>query len=206
MSEKENGSDKPVYGPHNETKLQLTHRLHREDRTAAAAEFREADRARLRGEGMRKPQAREESWRLMADAFPPLDPAEVLGDRPPPQDDEETVTKRGELARHLMQLPEATTDLPADLAWVARHPRMLDATDGSSLGVGDADGAPSQLAVFMLRDALDDRPGFYKHIRQVMMETHKKELRDGRGDDGEYLIERKRLNELEAVIAEFEDA
>ena len=55
-----------------ESKIELTDRLRREDRWTAASLYRDQLRKRLRAERMPRKQANEESWRLMAEEFPPV--------------------------------------------------------------------------------------------------------------------------------------
>jgi hypothetical protein len=55
-----------------ETKLEATERLRGEGRWEEASRFREKERQRLRAEGKPRKEAREESWRLMLEAFPPF--------------------------------------------------------------------------------------------------------------------------------------
>lgn len=54
-----------------ETKIAMMERWRREKRFDEADRFREEARTRLRREGMRRGEAREEAWRLTAEKFPP---------------------------------------------------------------------------------------------------------------------------------------
>ncbi len=53
-----------------ETKMALMDRLRKERRWEEADQFREEARTRLKSEGMRRGDAREEAWRLTAEKFP----------------------------------------------------------------------------------------------------------------------------------------
>ena len=50
-----------------ETKMALMDRLRKERRWEEADQFREETRTRLKREGMRRGEAREEAWRLTAE-------------------------------------------------------------------------------------------------------------------------------------------
>ena len=56
-----------------ESKIDVTHRLQREGRWTQASLYRERERNRLRSEGWKRADAREEAWRLMIDRFQPKD-------------------------------------------------------------------------------------------------------------------------------------
>ena len=56
-----------------ESKIAATHRLQRNGRWDQASLFRERERNRLRSEGWKRADAREEAWRLMIERFQPGD-------------------------------------------------------------------------------------------------------------------------------------
>ena len=55
-----------------QSKIELTNRLTREGRWAAASLWRDGKRRELRDGGMIRAEAREEAWRLMELEYPPL--------------------------------------------------------------------------------------------------------------------------------------
>ena len=55
-----------------ESKIELTERLRKEGRWSEASVFKDAEVKRLRSEGVRSVEAKEQAWRLMAEKFPPL--------------------------------------------------------------------------------------------------------------------------------------
>lgn len=55
-----------------DSKIELTERLRREGRWAEASRFKDDIVARLRAQGMRRAEAREDAWQRMAAAFSPL--------------------------------------------------------------------------------------------------------------------------------------
>ena len=60
-----------------EAKIVATHRLRKENRWEAATLFRDEQRERLRADGMKRREAREESWRLMLEKFSALRPIQL---------------------------------------------------------------------------------------------------------------------------------
>lgn len=58
--------------PMNESKIELTHRLHREGRWDEASRFKDETISRMRSEGLSRNDARERAWEALEGRFPPL--------------------------------------------------------------------------------------------------------------------------------------
>jgi hypothetical protein len=108
-----------------ENELKEYQRLRSEGLWSAASEFREAERKRLRAAGRNRQQAREESWEVMLEKFPPLDgqtPARqpaVAMDRWSEADtdselDLDEQNRQAEIAEELEQLHLLTNGQPID--------------------------------------------------------------------------------------------
>jgi hypothetical protein len=61
-----------------ENKIEATDRLRGERRWDEACAFREAERQRLRGEGLSRQEANGRSWQAMVERYPPIDPISEL--------------------------------------------------------------------------------------------------------------------------------
>ena len=94
-----------------ESRIEITHRLVGERRWPAACEFRDRVRKEERAAGRKRAEAVEESWRQMAEQFPPLPGPE----RSP--DDIETVSTGHDDS----DLPPGGDDFESDLAWAWMH-------------------------------------------------------------------------------------
>lgn len=55
-----------------ESKIELTERLRRENRWEEASNFRETARADFRAKGMNRKEAAEAAWASTAESYPPL--------------------------------------------------------------------------------------------------------------------------------------
>ena len=110
-----------------ETKMALMDRLRKERRWEEADQFREQARARLKNEGMRRGEAREEAWRLTAEKYPkvvkskPQQPT-VSGARIEAVNAGIVIEASEEDRRQLVELAQTpgawTTDLTEALKWV----------------------------------------------------------------------------------------
>ena len=70
---------KPQTRPITESRIDATARLRREGRWDEATAFREAQRQRLRSEGLPRQKAVEAAWAAMVKKFQPLPPAKPPG-------------------------------------------------------------------------------------------------------------------------------
>jgi hypothetical protein len=98
-----------------ESKIELTERLRRENRWDEAANFKETARADLRAKGMKRAEAAEAAWGAMAEAYPPLPVAEATAE--PVSNDGGRVRGLGDIPADWGTLP-ANASLQAEIGWV----------------------------------------------------------------------------------------
>lgn len=77
----------------NESKIELTERLRREGRWSEASKFKDEAVKKLRAQGLKRTQACQQAWQEMAEAYPPLPPAESARDPGAEDDAVDEVTK-----------------------------------------------------------------------------------------------------------------
>ena len=93
-----------------ESKIELTERLRRDNRWDEAAKFKETARADFRAKGMKRAEAAEAAWEAMAEAYPPRPVAEATA---------EPVSNDGGRVRGLGDIPAAWGTLPANASLAA---------------------------------------------------------------------------------------
>lgn len=132
-----------------ETRIQTTERLRREGRWNEASDYREWERQRLRAEGKSRHDAKEESWRLMAESYTPLTPEEI--------DWWEASSWRA-AARFAPQcngMDGPSEPKMSDLWWVFCH--LL--ASAARLETGDADGADKMLTTMVEEAPTEEAAG-----------------------------------------------
>ena len=126
--------------PMSESRQRISHRLCREGRWEEASIFKDETIAALRKSGMKKVEAGEEAWRIIAEKFPPL-PVEEQ----PPDIEPDT----------LERFTEARPDLVRDILWV--YERLEDKRT-------KPEDAPSLGSWSMLKWARDYRNRFFEQV------------------------------------------
>ena len=94
----------------NESKIEMTERLRRENRWSEASKFKDTALADFRAKGMGRQEAVEAAWEAMAEAYPPLPPAAeaiAISVR---------VQGLGDIPESWGELP-SNTSLQAELSW-----------------------------------------------------------------------------------------
>lgn len=90
------------------------------------------------------------------------------------------------LLKGLESLPLSTCDLPADIAWIATHPKMIvKQREGESIEIGDDDkeGAPSVVAISMLQHHICDRKAFFDLLQKLIFEEYKVDSKKKREEE-----------------------
>lgn len=86
-----------------ETRAEICRRLNAEGRRKEADKFRIEKIQEMKAAGYSQRVRREEAWRLMAEAFPPLDPQDPEGDSPSILEDS-SYGRCASLARQICEL------------------------------------------------------------------------------------------------------
>jgi hypothetical protein len=124
-----------------ESKINATDRLRREGRWDEASAFRDAERQRLKGEGLSRQEAAERSWGAMIEKYPPLRPPEPAE----PQDTGEFFPIGD----------QSTPNLGRDILWCYAHMDHRKATPSD---------APSAGAWHLLVWARENRSRFFEML------------------------------------------
>ncbi len=202
-----------------ESKMELTERLRREGRWSEASRFKDETVRKLRREGRKRTEAIEQAWAAMAASFPPLVPT------PTAEDDEPgatvtvptasgcpttTADGRGESAQGNRRMaPVADDDIDID-ALLERfgdgQPNLVRDTLWTYEALANrkakpAD-APSLGAWSLLQWARQYRNRFFEQVLPKAMAARTA----GEEEDQMVRRERKRCDEIEAVLRRFQDA
>jgi hypothetical protein len=114
-----------------ESKIELTHRLQREDRWAVASRFKDDHITKLRAEGKPRKDAQQAAWEEMETQFPPL---EVT---PQFESGEDTPTAWAE------HWDDASDDFIGDAQWVYGRLGMPDVQPEDAPSAGACCAGPS---------------------------------------------------------------
>jgi len=144
-----------------ESKIELTHRLEREDRWAEASLFKDNHIAQLRAEGKTRKEAQQAAWEEMERRFPPLEVS------PQSNGVEDTPTAWAE------HWDTASDDYVRDAQWV--YGKI------GSPNVQPED-APSPGAWSMLRWARGNEDRFFEQIMPKVMAKSSKTLSNSEGE------------------------
>ena len=173
-----------------ESKIELTERLRRENRWAEASQFKDEMVRTFRSEGMKRAEAGEEAWRRMAEKYPPLPVAEA-----------ENISVR---VQGVGEIPPSWTDLPdnaslqAELAWVqSNRLRVVEARPSGATQVHldrARSPAPSWAALSWLETSIRS----YAKYVDVVARSLK--------DDQEIVRrERMQIDEIQGLLEEMND-
>jgi hypothetical protein len=193
-----------------ETRAQLMGRLRREQRWEQASAYKEEQRLSLRAEGMKRPLAVEESWRRMAEKFPPRPdaPAPAAADAPVTQGTKPAADTAAAFENAVKDLlPNASRDVELD--WVYAHPAMRrgqrqdNLTQRVMVTVDDIltpphGKAPSQAAVNTLVNWVDQPRRFF--------EQQDKKHKPGQGAAKTVEEEDMGLEEVKRLLAQVQGA
>ena len=181
----------------NESKIELTERLRRENRWPEAANFKETARTDFRAKGMKRAEAAEAAWEAMAEAFPPLSVAEALADPGAP---EGTTT-------HAPPVPWPDLPTDADFAdevrWVhSQYIRIIEETArGRAIHWERATTPPpSTGACSLARWAAENRTAFYKDMLPRVMAK----VDDQAEEEAKIRRERMALEEIDELLREMD--
>jgi hypothetical protein len=180
-----------------ESKIELTERLRKEGRWSEASVFKDAEVKRLRSEGVRSVEAKEQAWRLMAEKFPPIgqplhaafaDPAP--GERAPSAAMAQTADNP-EVDAMLEGIAEGRSSLVADTFWVYENLEQKRIMP---------DEAPSRGAWSLLQWARQYRSRFFEQFLP-------KAMKDADDSTERDLIaaEERSIGEIRGILTELRD-
>jgi hypothetical protein len=115
-----------------ESKIELTERLRREERWSEASAFKDEYVKKLRAEGMKRALAVEQAWEKMAELYPPLPVIEPV--QPDVQPAEELADV--ELAALLKKSDDNGANLVRDTLWVYQNLENHSAQPSDAPGLG----------------------------------------------------------------------
>ncbi|QDT50432.1 hypothetical protein Pan258_44910 [Symmachiella dynata] len=176
-----------------ESKIDLTERLRRENRWAEASQFKDELVRTFRSEGMKRAEAGEEAWRRMAEKYPPLPVAEA-----------ENIIAR---VQGVGKIPPAWPELPAnaslntELAWVqSNRLRVVEerTTGATRVHLDRARSpAPSWAALSWLETSIRS---YAKYVDVVA-----RSLKDEQDEEELVRRERMQINEIRGLLEEMQD-
>ena len=121
-----------------ESKLIASNRLRKEGRWPEASTWRDAEKKRLRAEGMNKIDSNEAAWVNMSEEFPPIDmpQPEKKVQLPPKPKKEEKADVVDLVECDEFDDYDGTTDISGDIAWVYTNLCLNDIKPSDSPGPG----------------------------------------------------------------------
>ena len=177
----------------NESKIELTERLRRENRWAEASKFKDTALADFRAKGMKRGEAGAAAWEAMCEAYPPLPEAEAAA-----------VNVR---VQGLSDIPLAWPDLPdnaslnAEIAWCqANRLRIVEEkSSGSTVVHFDRarSPAPSWAALGWLETSIRT---YSKYVDIVA-----KALKDQVDEQANIRRERMAIDEIRELLSEMHE-
>jgi len=176
-----------------ESKIELTERLRRENRWAEASQFKDEMVRTFRSKGMKRAEAGEEAWRRMAEKYPPLPVAEA-----------ENISVRilgvGEIPPSWPDLPD-NASLQAELAWVqSNRLRVVEERPSGATRVHldrARSPAPSWAALSWLETSIRS----YATYVDVVARS----LKDEQDEQGWVKREKMALEEVKGLLEEIND-
>jgi hypothetical protein len=176
----------------NESKIELTERLRRENRWGEASKFRETARADFRTKGMGRQEAVEAAWAAMAEAYPPLPEATAE-----PASISVRVQGLGDIPESWGELP-SNTSLQAELSWCqANRLRVVEERPSGATRVHldrARSPAPSWAALGWLETSIR---AYAKYVDVVA-----RSLKDEVDEQENIRRERIRIEEMRELLAE----
>jgi hypothetical protein len=186
----------------NESKIGLHDRLVREGRWSEAAAWKDAKIKELRAAGMKRAEARDGAWQLLAERYPPLPAPE--GQAPPIANGAEPEPSRAPAASAGQTAAEEAIDIDAllDRIGTGRSPDLVQDTLWVYENLANprvkASDAPSCGAWALLQWARTYRNRFFEQVLPRAM------LNKSPEDEAHEREERFRTEEIEKILEQFE--